>query len=239
MKTFAQLTFVFFFAVLVMIRCSQNPAAPAAVDDLFTSPLGSDGLDPQERYGEIESLAASLETSTEITLDDSSGQVVNRLQHAMQDLNRLLRHVGIFVEQSGNDSSRAVFAEALAARDSASAAIGAHDVRAAFEYIRESRDLALEAYRIISGEDPPSRREVFERLVLELDELDHLLADVRQQMEGSAIPGIRRLFDRALHHRRLAGESLHHGELRKAGHHIRESRRYALAVLRILEENET
>ena len=229
MKKLFRLAPLLLIIVFLVSQCT-NPVANNPEDIIADGEMSLD-----DRIEEIEFLDKNIQEMTAISLDESTIHARNKALRALGRLNLFLYHIEIVVDSSGSDSARVVFDEALAARDSATTSIEMDSIRLAFEYIREGRELGREAFEIATGNEFPTFEDIFEELVLMTHELDNLLFEVEDALDGTNIPGAKRAFARALHHRRRADAALYNRKLRKARFHIRESFRYANFVLWLIE----
>ncbi len=215
------LTFLF-----IITQCSKNPVS-GIVDDKVDDPSS-----------EILQLESEIDLEHESALMDTTDEnLERRFRIAIHKLNRLLRKAHKFVMLSDNDEAKELLGEAYQARENAieSAENGQYDE--AFDYIKESVYMAIEAVKLVKDEVIEKLKEIEKRLIDRMAQLKDLLEEVKTQLEAQENPIANRVFIRALHHFREAGDALREHKLRHAGFHIRESFKLAHLALRILQNN--
>jgi len=209
----------------ILAQCSKNPTA--------VEQQTPDANTMQELY----SLESEIDTEHESVLTDSSEEnQEKRFRYALFKLNKLLRKARRFVIISENDEAKQILEEAFAARDNAVESAGQEDYEQAFEYIKESAYLAIEAVKLVKEEVKEKLEEIVERLTEKRAELKELLDEIKDELEGQDSPRAAYVYRKAVNQYHKSGEALRNHHLRKAGFHIRESFKLARFAQRLLEE---
>lgn len=211
----------------IVTQCSKNPTA---VDQKTP-----DANTMQELY----TLESEIDTEHESVLTDTTDEnLEKRFRYALFKLNKLLRKARRFVIISENEEAKQILEEAYTARNNAVETVKQEDYELAFEYIKESAYLAIEAVKLIREEVKETIQDIQEKLVEKRVELKELLDDIKNDLNNQNKPRARYVYRKAVYHYQKSGEALHQMQLRKTGFHIRESFKLAYFAQRILQEEE-
>jgi len=218
----AVLLFSLFF---VVTKCSKNPTA--------VEQETPDANTMQELY----TLESEIDTEHEAVLTDTTDEnLEKRFRYALFKLNKLLRKAQRFVIISENEEAKQILKEAYTARNNAVETAEQEDYEQAFEYIKESAYLAIEAVKLVKEEVKEKLEEIVERLTEKRAELKELLNEIKDELKGQDNPRAAYVFRKAVNQYHNSGEALRNHHLRKAGFHIRESFKLARFAQRLLEE---
>jgi uncharacterized protein YhaN len=153
---------------------------------------------------------------------------------ALRKLDRLLARASRIVGASDNEEARELLDQAFQARERALDAAAEEDWETAFDALRESAYLAVEAVKMVREEH---REELEARLEQAFQEVGELLDQVGQLVdedEGEH-PWAAHLYDRAQYHYSMAETEAEYGHPYRALHHLNRARFLANLARLILE----
>ena len=235
MKAWMKTALVLLPLTLWITQCTKNP-----VDSQTTQPAtetqetqATSPLDPEVAVQELDAEIAQLE---EAVLSDSTNDIPERVERALRRLDRFLDRVHPIVEGSDNETAKTLYREAREAQERAVRAAREERYGMALAFILESRHLAVDALRLINGEE--IEEEIYEHLVAKMEELRGVLNHIQDLLAQQENENAQKLYRLAEAHYTLAAEVLYHRALRRAGFHIRKAFQYANRALEILEPSE-
>ena len=214
-----------FSLILVVTQCSKNPTTTDQEE-----PMGDVLEELYELEGEID-----LEHESILT-DTTDENMEKRYRYSLFKLNKLLLKAQRLVNFSDNDEAQQILDEAYTAKNKAVEAAQQKDFELAFENIKESAYLAIEAVKLVREEVKEKLQDIKEKLLEKRAELKELLDDIKNDLFNQDNPRARHVYRKAVYHYQKSGEALYHNQLRKAGFHIRESFKLAHFAQRLLEE---
>jgi len=225
MKNSMTLLLISLIAIFSVFQCSKEHAVQP---ELQTDP-----------YTEILEINIEIDLLDDMALSDASDQEIGgHLRRALQRLERLINRAIVIVRHSQSDEAKELIRQALDAQHNAIMAAKSGDYEAAFDYVKESAYLAIEAVKLAREEIIERREEIIERLKVESQDVKELLELVAELLDEQEHPRAEKLYKRSCYHFRLAVEELREHHLRKAGFHLKRSKKYAHWALRILNPPE-
>jgi hypothetical protein len=159
-------------------------------------------------------------------LSDSTAQYRGlRFRLALRKLDRLLAHASRMVRVTENEEAKDLMDQAFEARRIAVEAAEEEDWETAFDSLKESAYLAIEAVKLVRDEFHEKVEEMMERLQEKFQEVRDLLAEVGDLVEQDQgqHPWAGHLFKRAVHHLHLAELAALERRPRKAFFHLRRA----------------
>lgn len=216
--------------VFVFTQCDKTPIESEVDADTGQAEI-------IEAYNAAEQIGYELDALEDSALTDSTIHLERRARMALHRLNEMLNRVGPVIERSGDEEAKALFRQALDARDNAVDAVEAGEYEQAFEYIQESRHYVMEALRLIRNDIIVDKEEIIERLEQGIADTQALLDDVSAALAEQENEVAQNLYDRAVSHLDKAREALANERLRAAGFHLKQANKLAHLAMRILENN--
>lgn len=185
---------------------------------------------------EIMEMANEIDALDDVAFTDSSDVDRPRLlRRALFRLDELLDQVHILLVRHDNAEADSLYRSAREAQKNAIEAARIDSFHVAFDFIKESQHLALEAVRLIKGDVREDREAMLRRLREEMAEVRLMLDEIEVLLVGQTNERAEMAFRRAKQHFRMANEAIQDRKLRDAGFHVLRSKRYAQLALRILK----
>lgn len=222
MKTCIKAMLTFLLMLFFITQCSKDTSVAPETE---TDPT----LEIMEMANEIDAL-------DDVAFTDSSDVDRPRLlRRALFRLDELLDQVHILLVRHDNAEADSLYRSAREAQKNAIEAARIDSFHVAFDFIKESQHLALEAVRLIKGDVREDREAMLRRLREEMAEVRLMLDEIEGLLVGQTNERAEMAFRRAKQHFRMATEAIQDRKLRDAGFHVLRSKRYAQLALRILK----
>ena len=233
MKRLTTTLLLFIVLVFIATQCSTLLTEPeTAINSQETLDEETMAFDQAKGYAdEIDALEENA------VLDSTDENVRRRCALALLRLDLLLGRVEFIVMRHDNEEAKDLYNDARDAQQNAEEAALIDSFETAFEYIKESRFLGLEAAKLVRDEVREQRDQIIERLRNEINIIEGLLEEIRIQLDENWDPAAARFARRSRGHLLRGLLALNHGELWRAGFHLRESKHLAQIALRVLSWN--
>ncbi len=214
-----------FSLVFIVTQCSKNSTSTNPEEQIENS------------IEELYILESEIDLEHESILTDTTYEnLIKRFKIALLKLNKLLQKARKFVIINDNEEAKEILEKAYEAKDNAIQAVQQEQYEEAFDYIKESAYLAIEAVKLVREEMHDKLKNVKEKLIDKRIELKEFLDEVKNNLENQENPRVLYVYRKAVYHYLKSGEALRNNQLRKAGFHIRESFKLVRFTLRLLEE---
>jgi hypothetical protein len=222
MKTCIKAMLTFLLMLFFITQCSKDtPVTPETETDPTL---------------EIVGIANEIDAMDEVAFTDSSDVDRPRLlRRALARLDELLDRVHVLVARNDNAEADSLYRSAREAQKNAIEAARIDSFHVAFDFIKESRHLALEAVKLIKGDIREDRAAMLRRLREEMAAVRSMLDEIEVLLVGQTNERAEMAFTRAKQHLRMANGAIQDGKLREAGFHVSRSKQYAQLALRILK----
>ena len=220
--------------IFAATQCSQLVTEPEA-----TMSIQQTVDEERTAFNQVQEYGNEIDLFEENALLDSTDENVRRhCFMALIRLDLLLGRVQYIVMHHDNEEAKTLYFDAREVQTNAVEAARIDSFDTAFEYIKESRYLGIEAAKIVIEEARERREEIIERLEDEIDLIEDMLEDIYELLDVNPLPAAARFARRSRDHLARGILKLHAGELRRAGFHLRESKHLAKIALRLLSWSE-
>lgn len=227
MKACLNALLLFLILVFTVIHCSKNPTEQGRSSET------------SEEIAEVLALGSEIDSLEELALTKTTGDSVgHHLWRALRRLDSMLKRVRFIVMRHDNEEAKALYEQARDAQKKALEAARIDSFEVAFDHVKESRYLAIEAVKLIKEDNQEQREEMIQRLREEIEEVRTLLDEVRTALQDQENRQALRVYERARSHFHSVGDAMQDHRYRRAGFHLRRAKILARIALKILENSD-
>ena len=227
MRKYFRLTAALLAISVIAVQCTKNPVSETMNDDMMQD------FDQAASVQQVEDLNAEIDTLEEESVSDSTVNPYKHLAIALLKLDYLLNKTERIVKKADVDSAVIFYHQARDAQKNALDAAKIDSLDLAFGYVKESREFAIDAIKMVLKElGPPP---ILEHIQKMREDARALVDELKPLLEDSHNIIAHKCFAKGTLHMHLAKQAMENRELRRAALHLRTAIFWLNRVKEIVE----